>query len=348
MNLNVNKGKISVIIPCYNQGEFLEDAVNSVLGQSYQNFEIIIINDGSTDKYTNDLLENYNKPKTKVYKTKNQGLASTRNYGFRLSNGEFIQFLDADDTLASDKFEKQINIFKGDSSIDVSYTNYKYFYEDTKKHSESQMKETLGKDPFNDFVYKWQRGISIPIHCGLFKRKVFDHKDPFISGFKAVEDWIMWVDISSRKCKFAYIDEDLAIYRIQKGNMTKNKTFMLYWVTRAISHISEKYISPNERKKFNMEQESYLMKLINGFFLDEINEEKVKLQTEVNNLSRNVKEKENNLKKSYDIIERERKELNRLKSENLSIKQSKSYRTGKLILWFPSKIVQFLRIKLNR
>ena len=281
MSLNATKGKISIIIPCYNQGKFLEDAVNSILNQTYQNFEIIIVNDGSTDKYTNDLLKNYSKPKTKVYITKNQGLASTRNYGFKLSNGEFIQFLDADDTLASDKFEKQINIFKEDSSIDVSYTNYSYLYEDTKKHSEPQMKEVLSNNPFDDFVYKWQRGISIPIHCGLFRKSVFNKSGPFISGFKAVEDWIMWVDISSRKCKFLYLDEDLAIYRIQQENMTKDKPFMFYWVTRAISYICQNFISSKEMENFNMEQEKYLTKLVNALFYNDINDKNIELKEEV-------------------------------------------------------------------
>ncbi len=116
-----NKPKIFVIIPCYNQGKYLDKAVSSVLDQTYQNFEIIIINDGSTDKFTNDLLKDYIKPKTKVYTTKNQRLSSTRNYGYLLSKGEFIQFLDADDFLEPLKFEEQIESFNKDILSELYY-----------------------------------------------------------------------------------------------------------------------------------------------------------------------------------------------------------------------------------
>ncbi len=330
------KFKISVIIPCYNQGKYLDDAVNSVLRQTYQDFEIIVINDGSTDKYTNDLLKNYNKPKTEVYSTKNQGLASTRNYGFKLSKGEFIQFLDADDILDSKKFEKQINIFRNNDSIDVSYSDYTYYYEDTKEYSEPQMKEILGKNPFEDFVYKWQRGISIPIHCSLFRRKVFNNSGPFISGFKAIEDWIMWVDISSRKCKFQYLDENLAVYRIQQDNMTKNESFMIYWVARAISYIAHNYIISEEMEKFNFEQEKYLENLIRIFFLNEIEEKNIELEKRIEGKDREIRE----IKEESIVMA---KQIEEIIKEKDSILNSKSYKLSKVIAYLPTKIGELLK-----
>lgn len=325
------KSKISVIIPCYNQGKYLDDAVDSVLNQTYQDFEIIVINDGSTDKYTNDLLKNYKKPKTKVYSTRNQGLASTRNYGFKLSNGEFIQFLDADDILDSKKFEKQMDLFRKDNSIDVSYTNYTYYYEDTKRQSEPQMKKILGRNPFEDFLYKWQRGISIPIHCGLFKREVFNNLGPFISGFKAVEDWIMWIDISSRKCKFQYIDEDLAVYRIREDNMTRDKSFMLYWATRAVSYIAQNFISSLEMEKFNTMQKEYLERLVKVFFLNEIENKNIRLESE-------IKEKEQKIEEIEEESRIISKELVELRMERDAIFNSKSYKLSKIIAYLPRKI----------
>ena len=84
------KPKVSVIMPCFNQGKFVDGAVNSVLNQTYQNFEIIIINDGSTDKKTNEILKNYKKPKTRVIHTKNQGPCIARNIGINAAQGEYI------------------------------------------------------------------------------------------------------------------------------------------------------------------------------------------------------------------------------------------------------------------
>ena len=88
--------KISVIIPCYNQGQYVDEAVQSVLAQTYDDFEIIIVNDGSTDEFTNTLLSGYNNQKIKVITTSNQGLSEARNSGIRASAGEHILPPDAD------------------------------------------------------------------------------------------------------------------------------------------------------------------------------------------------------------------------------------------------------------
>ena len=102
--------KVSVIIPCYNHGEYLDEAVESVLTQTYQNFEIIIVDDGSTDQSTIDLLKVYRKPKTRVIRTDNQGLASARNNGIKEAKGEYILPLDADDKIGKEYLKKAVKI----------------------------------------------------------------------------------------------------------------------------------------------------------------------------------------------------------------------------------------------
>lgn len=119
--------KVSVIIPCYNQGQYLNEAVDSILNQSYQDFEIIIINDGSNDKFTNDLLLGYNRPKTRVLHTINQGLSSARNNGIRESKGEYILPLDADDKIALTYLEKAVAILESDNDIGIVYCQAEYF-----------------------------------------------------------------------------------------------------------------------------------------------------------------------------------------------------------------------------
>ncbi|PKN02626.1 hypothetical protein CVU76_01135 [Candidatus Dojkabacteria bacterium HGW-Dojkabacteria-1] len=325
MSVKKKEYKISVIIPCYNQGKFVDDAVDSVLKQTYQNFEIIIINDGSTDEFTNNLLKNYNKPNTEVYHTKNQGLASTRNYGFQLSTGDLIQFLDADDFLDERKFEVQIKEFQEDDSLDVSYTNYQYFYDASEKYSESQMEDKLGSNPFDDFIYKWQRGLSIPIHCGLFKKSIFGKSDPFIGGFKAIEDWIMWVMIAKKGCRFKYLEKSLAFYRIQSGNMTKNKEFMFYWVARAVAYIAENFIETEDSEKFNSQQEKYLKQLVESFYISNIENEFSKRKEEILKIHLEEEERLNNLLQESEL-------------RYHKLITSRTYRFGEKLLWLPKKI----------
>ena len=338
MKKTYEKGKISVIIPCFNQGEYIDEAVDSILNQTYQNFEIIIINDGSTDKFTNDLLKDYTKPKTKVYTTKNQGLASARNYGYLLSKGEFIQFLDADDFLDPLKFEKQIKEFEKDNSLGISYTNYKCYYEETNILSEPKMQDLLGDNAYEDFLYKWQRGLSIPIHCALFKRNVFGESEPFISGFKAIEDWIMWITIAKGKNKFKYLNKEYAIYRIHPENMTKNKDFMIYWVARAISYIADYLVDQKDLDKFNIEQEKYLRNLINSFYLSPLNirineeEEKIrKMENIKEELERTVEEKDKRIRLMGNTVKQMEEQLN-------LIRNSESYKIGRILTFIPSYI----------
>src|SRR5262249_6198083 len=109
--------KVSVIIPCYNLGQYVDEAVQSVLDQTFQDFEIIIVNDGSTDPATNRLLSDYDRPQTRVITTDNRGLAAARNLAAAHATGEYICALDADDRLERPYLEKAVRILDDDAEI---------------------------------------------------------------------------------------------------------------------------------------------------------------------------------------------------------------------------------------
>src|ERR1700743_1863614 len=92
--------EISVIIPCFNQGEYLDDAIQSILGQTFPDFEIIVVNDGSTDPLTLTKIDALDYPKTRVIHTSNWGRPGARNLGIRNAGGEWILPLDSDDKIA--------------------------------------------------------------------------------------------------------------------------------------------------------------------------------------------------------------------------------------------------------
>lgn len=116
--------KVSVIIPCYNYGKYIDRAVDSVLKQTYQNFEIIIVNDGSTDEKTNEKLANYTKPKTKVIHTANQGPSVARNTAIEAAQGKYILPLDADDTIEPTYLEKAVKILDEDDDVSIVCCDY--------------------------------------------------------------------------------------------------------------------------------------------------------------------------------------------------------------------------------
>src|SRR5262245_63306392 len=108
--------KISVIVPCYNLGEYLSEAVDSVLAQSRQDFEVIVVDDGSTDPATIEILSSFSRPKTRVLRAPHAGLAAARNRGIASSSGEYLCALDADDRLAPAFLEKTSAVLDADPS----------------------------------------------------------------------------------------------------------------------------------------------------------------------------------------------------------------------------------------
>lgn len=114
--------KVSVIIPCYNQGAFLKEAVDSVLNSTYKNYEIIIINDGSTDDFTIQLFESYNPRSSKIIHTDNQGPAAARNTGIGVAKGEYILPLDADDKISAEYMAEAVSVLDSSPDIGIVYS----------------------------------------------------------------------------------------------------------------------------------------------------------------------------------------------------------------------------------
>src|SRR5665647_803926 len=162
--------KVSVIIPCYNQGHFLNESVGSVLAQTYTNWECIIVNDGSTDNTESIALARSQKDsRIKYIKKENEGLSSARNRGLDEASGDFIQFLDADDMIAPGKFVASLNAAIG---ADVIMTDFKVF---SKKGSEIAPPFKLSARDFNfeSILTGWDSLFVFPPHCGIFKSHLF-------------------------------------------------------------------------------------------------------------------------------------------------------------------------------
>ncbi|RYX82911.1 glycosyltransferase family 2 protein, partial [bacterium] len=114
--MTFDKPFVSIIIPVYNAALFLAETITSTLKQSYRNFEIILIDDGSSDNSYN-IAKQFNDPKITVVKQANKGASAARNHGISLATGDYIQFLDADDFLHPQKIEQQIDTLKNYSDL---------------------------------------------------------------------------------------------------------------------------------------------------------------------------------------------------------------------------------------
>ena len=204
--------KVSVIIPCYNQGHFLDEAVDSVLQQSFQDLEIIIVNDGSTDQSTNILLAGYNRPKTQVIATDNQGLAAARNNGIAKAQGEYILPLDADDTIESTYIEKAVALLDSNPDIGIVYCRARLF---------GQV-ETEWLLP--DYSLTEMLLDNIIFCSALYRRQdwlLIGGYDPgMIYGW---EDYDFWLSLIERGRGVVKIPELLFCYRVAADSMVRSK-----------------------------------------------------------------------------------------------------------------------------
>ena len=220
------KNLVSIIIPCFNQVQYLPAALQSVWDQLYHNWECIIINDGSTDN-TEDVAKSWcEKDARYIYFNKeNGGLSSARNLGLANSKGDFILFLDSDDFIAPEKLLLSVKSFMEDTSLDLVITDFNSVLGAKLVQLEPFVK--LADFTFNleNILHKWDLGFSIPIHCALFKKdSVGDIR--FNEKLKAKEDWLFWIQFFKSAAKSVYIDQPLVTYRMHEDSMTKNVLLM--------------------------------------------------------------------------------------------------------------------------
>lgn len=229
--------KISIIIPCYNQGEFLGDALDSVISQYYKNWECIIVNDGSIDN-TELVAKQYvsKDNRIKYYKKENGGLSSARNFGLNNAIGDWIQFLDSDDYLVADKLSLSINEIIKTKTNDIVISNFELF----KDNVENTIPPYAPLKPeyfsFENLLFGWNDKFIIPIHSGLFKRTLFDTYS-FNELLKANEDWVMWLNILKDKRNISYLEGTYALYRVNPRSMTKDPVFVHDNIVIAYKHI---------------------------------------------------------------------------------------------------------------
>jgi len=201
----MDKGKVSIIVPCYKQAEFLPETLDSVLSQTYSNWECIIVNDGSPDN-TEEIAKIYQSKDTRIkYLFKNnEGIAIARNTGISYSNGEFILPLDADDLIAPQYLEKAIERF-------VLHPETKLVY--CKADKFGTINEPWDLEEYNYDRFIWNNCIFC---TALFRRVDFDKSEGYNPNMvDGLEDWDFWLSFINRNDIVYRIDEVLFHYRIK-------------------------------------------------------------------------------------------------------------------------------------
>ena len=206
---------VSIVIPCYNQGQYLSETIDSALSQEHTNIEVVIVNDGSTDR-TLKICNKYaaKDQRVRFVSQKNKGLSNARNLGVKLSKGNYIQLLDSDDIILPQKIKQQVKLMERDKSVGASYCNFSCFCGGNKKCLTPDVSPKMQTDDaLNEFIIRWEEELSIPCHCFLFRKNVFNGIK-FDDKLPTHEDWDCWIKMALKRVRFHYMPKVFALYRL--------------------------------------------------------------------------------------------------------------------------------------
>lgn len=238
---------LSIIIPCYNQGHFIKDALENLNEFSRNVIEIIIVNDGSTDKNTTDIIDSLASNGYIVINQENAGLGSARNAGIRRARGRYILPLDADNKILPTYVYRAIEILNNNEAIAVVYGNAQYF---------GDKDGILKPGIFN--LQRLMMGNYIDA-CAVIRKSVFE-KVGFYDSMKimGLEDWDLWLRLAFAGYEFKYIDEVLFYYRVSKSSMMNSVNNNLQKQNALEKYFRDKY---SDKLDFDYVQDMVLYRL---------------------------------------------------------------------------------------
>jgi len=220
---------VTIIIPVYNGAAFIAETVASVKGQTYPEWECIIVDDGSTDDTAAVVQQCIGSDERFRYiRQQNKGLSGARNTGLEHASGDLIQFLDGDDVLLPEKLEKQVRVMQDGKAV-LSYTDYMSgCTDDVYKQGNFYKSPAFTTDHFlEELIERWESLQVIPPHCFLFAASFFREQGiRFDTSLPNHEDFDCWVIILRLHPDVRYVNEKLCIYRITDNSMSKKMRVM--------------------------------------------------------------------------------------------------------------------------
>lgn len=205
----MNKGKVSVIMPCFNDGAYIMEAIQSLENQSYHDYELLVIDDGSDDIQTIEILNSLDREYLTLLKTNHLGPSGARNYGIEHSNGEYILPLDSDDKIEPTYIEQAVRILKEDKNVGVVYCHADLFGEQT------------GKWELPEYSLEGMLLDNIVFVTALFRKEDWETVGGFRTNMKhGMEDYDFWLSILEIGKEIYQLPEVLFHYRIKPKSRT--------------------------------------------------------------------------------------------------------------------------------
>lgn len=210
--------EVSVIIPAYNAGRFLGEALESVLRQTFQDFEVIVVDDGSTDN-TAEVVARFADSRTLyIYHEKNRGLPAARNTGICASMGKYVAFLDADDWYLPRKLEVQVSYLNEHPTTGLVASGW------VETDAQGKMFRVVKPWPNTTRSFSLKEcvlGLPLVVHCVLVRREWLETVGLFDESMRWVEDTDLWLRLLAAGCQFAWLPEIVCCRRFHAHNMSR-------------------------------------------------------------------------------------------------------------------------------
>ena len=209
--------KVSVVIPAYNAMDYLPETLANVLQQTLEDFEVLLVNDGSSDSIETWFSHTVNDARVKLFPQANKGLSGARNAGIQQAQGDYIAFLDADDLWEPDKLQKQVQVLDEDPTVGLVYTWVAYI------DRQGKLTGRIRKNEAEGMVWPTLIQHNI-VECGsvaLVRRVCFEKVGLFDESLRSLEDLDMWLRLAEHYA-FRAIREPLVFYRQHTDSLSRN------------------------------------------------------------------------------------------------------------------------------
>ncbi len=235
--------RVSVVIPTYNYARYVPEAVDSVLAQSFEELEVIVVDDGSTDQ-TAEILRAFG-GQLRDIRQEHRGLSAARNTGIRAARGQYVAFLDSDDLWLPEKVSLQVARLDAEPEVGLVYGETLFFDDSTP--ATLTLHSHFAPHPSGRILSWLVRENVIPSPTPMVRRELFERVGLFDETLSACEDWDMWIRIA-RVCEIAYVNRVLAKKRQHQENMSLDSERL---ITNGLRVLEKAFSAPDPSQELH-------------------------------------------------------------------------------------------------
>lgn len=245
---------VSIIIPAYNQAQYLAQTIESALGQTYAAVEVVVVDDGSPDSTPEVAARFQGRPNFRYIRQENTGLGGARNRGIRESTGEYLCFLDADDYFHPEKVARQVALLEADASLGFSYCDIVTVDEKGRALENQFSVAQAGRELSGDIFPSLMLGGYFPPHTVMIRRMIVEALGGFDRELGGHADYDLWLRAAAAGHAAVFVAEPLAYYRTHGDSMSKDGLHMDRTKLETFRKLAEQYPEKLASALFKLQQ----------------------------------------------------------------------------------------------